>query len=247
MKDEFNEDFLNWLTGFFEAEGSLTIASRGDIQIVITQGYRDIHTLYYIKNTLQFGRVIKQGPYTFRFVIQDKENIIIFLSLIYNRIVTEHKLLNYNIFINYCNSKYSVDMPLQLNCTKTNLESAWLSGFVDGDGCFSISYVLTKGKFKIRFIVSQQCDLSFLKIILPQGSCEYNNSNGNCDFVITCLNTASEFKFKEVIDYFNRFPLKTSKNNSFSLWYYILNQLLFTKMDSNKESSMKTLSKLINQ
>lgn len=247
MNSKLDKNFINWLVGFFEAEGSLTIVSRGDLQIVITQGYKNISTLYLIKEALGFGRVVKQGPTTFRYIIQDRDSIITFLGMLYNRIVLNHKLIKYNDFVSCSNSKFNLNMPLQNKVAVIDLENSWLSGFTDGDGCFNVSYILTKKKFKFRFILSQQCDLSFLIKIFPQGACEYNNSNRNHDFVITSLDKSKDFKFKEVIEYFQKFPLKTTKNNSFYLWQYIINQLNFTKMDSNKLAAMKILSKLINE
>jgi len=65
--------FLGWLIGFSEGEGSFILAKRGDLAFVITQSTTDVQSLYYIKDNLGFGKVIKQSikQNTHRFIIQD--------------------------------------------------------------------------------------------------------------------------------------------------------------------------------
>ena len=49
-----------------------------------------------------------------------------------------------------------------------------------------------------------------------------------------------------VITYFQKYPLKTQKKNSYALWFYLQNQILKTKVNAQKEASIKSLCKLIN-
>ena len=66
-----------------EGDGSFTTAKRGDVYFVVVQDYRDIQVLHMIQKTLGFGKVIKQGKTTSRFVVQDKKGLYL-LCLLFN-------------------------------------------------------------------------------------------------------------------------------------------------------------------
>ncbi len=257
LSDDEKKHFIEWFIGFCEAEASFTISQRGDLHFVITQGYRNVFILYKIKAYLNIGRVLKQGTQTFRFVIQDYHGLKQIIHIFNGRLVLEKRKLAFKNFIQAFNLYYGDSLVYQDTIVKPSLNDAWISGFTDGDGCFSISYILTKKKFLIRFILSQQEDISFFKEIFNLGSIEYNSSNQNYSFVISdwspnfqkpsvCFNKQTNPNIIVIINYFQHFRLKTSKVNSYALWFYIQNQLFYTKMTPLKEVSLKSLCKLIN-
>lgn len=238
--------FFDWFVGFFEAEGSFTVSKRGDLQIVITQGYANISVLYYIKQVLGYGHVYKQSARVFRYVVQDKDNLIKILEILNGNLVLQHRIDKLSYFVEQFNTRYELDLKAISIRRLITLNDGWLCGFCDGDGCFSVSWLETKKQFKTSFIVSQLEDLLFIKQILSEGNCEYNKSNGCCSFVIYSLSNWYKFKFQEVIDYFSKFSLKTTKRNSFHLWYYVVNQIYFNELTAERIASIKGLSKLIN-
>src|ERR1700709_2432854 len=69
--------FLEWFVGFTEGAyarlrpGSFIVSTRGNLMFVITQSTADIQVLHYIEQELGFGRVIKQGHKTSRFIVQE--------------------------------------------------------------------------------------------------------------------------------------------------------------------------------
>ena len=146
---------------------------------------------------LNKGRVIKQGPRVFRFVIQDQQGLKHMIDFLNGSVVLQKTKKKLKMFIEAYNKFYT---KAGLNKTRPNnisvkyietemctvsLENSWLAGFTDGDGCFNISYIQTKNKFIIRFLVSQQEDLSFLRDIFQTGTIEYNKSTRNYSFVIS--------------------------------------------------------------
>src|ERR1700712_3337073 len=60
-------NFLTWFIGFTEGEGSFIVNNRGDLAFVITQSTSDLKVLYYIQETLGFGKVISQSAKTSRY------------------------------------------------------------------------------------------------------------------------------------------------------------------------------------
>ena len=60
-------EFLNWLIGLSEGDGSFISATRGNLYFVITQNTRDKQVLEYIQKELNMDKVIKQSNTTSRF------------------------------------------------------------------------------------------------------------------------------------------------------------------------------------
>lgn len=242
-----SDNLKYWLIGFLEAEGSFVVSSRGDLYFVITQGYRNLFILYYIRDMLGFGSVIKQSPTVFRYVVQDKEGLLKILNMVNGNLVLYKKRQQLEFFINKYNMKYGCALNYVDKLNIPTLNDAWVSGFADGDGCFSVSYIETKERFYIRFILSQKEDISFLKHVFGTGYNELNSYNQCYSFVVKDLCTSKVHNNEIVLDYFTRFPLKTTKLNSFSLWKYIINQLHNTKVTEEKKAGLKSLCKLVNK
>jgi hypothetical protein len=247
---EQNTDFTQWFIGFLEAEGSFTVSQRGDIQFVITQGYLNLFILYFIKAQLGFGRVIKQGSHTFRFVVQDYYGLLRIIHCVNGNLVLNNKKLAFQVFLDAFNKYYGTSILFFNHTVLPTLNDAWISGFTDGDGCFNICFDITKNKFVVRFILSQKDDIFFFKSIFGVGCVVHNGSTGSFNFVISdlapSLKHMSTPNVRVVIDYFQKFHLKTSKLNSYALWFYIQNQLFYTQLSPQKEAALKVLCKCIN-
>uniref|UniRef100_UPI0022FD945B hypothetical protein n=1 Tax=Drechslerella dactyloides TaxID=74499 RepID=UPI0022FD945B len=136
-------NWLTWFIGFSEGDGSFIVAKRGDIHFVVVQDTRDIQVLHMIQETLGFGKVIKQGATTSRYVVQDKKGLYL-LSLLFNgNLVTKRKIFSFKNF-NQAFNKYSNKGRLQFEAINFDasiviptLEDSWVSGFIDSEGCFS--------------------------------------------------------------------------------------------------------------
>lgn len=66
---EISISFLEWFVGFSEGDGSFVMNSRGNVTFVITQSIKNVETLFKIKEKLCFGKVIKQGITTYRYIV----------------------------------------------------------------------------------------------------------------------------------------------------------------------------------
>ena len=76
-----SQSFLEWLVGFAEGDGSFIENSRGNSIFVITQSTGDVQVLEYIKRNLGFGRIIKQGANTSRFIAEDIASVTLIVAL----------------------------------------------------------------------------------------------------------------------------------------------------------------------
>lgn len=248
----------DWLIGFIEAEGSFTITKRGDLQFVITQGYNNIHILYKIKQYFGYGRVIKQSKQVFRFVVQDGLYLKKVIEFLNGYLILKNKQTQLLKFIEAYNLFYNDNIIIKNNINKLTKNDSWLAGFIDGDGCFNITYNPITKVFRICFIISQKEDLNFIKELFDGiGIVSYDKKKdfweyricdyiGRKTFIRKNKNDYLYLLNDNIIYYFSNFILHTSKINSFSLWFYIVNQLRNNNLTHKKEKDLIFLLKYIN-
>ena len=158
-----DSSFLTWLIGFTEGDGCFTVAKRGDLSFVITQDTRDIQVLNMIQRELGFGKISKQGNTTYRFVVQDKKGLYLIAVLFNGNLVTPKKMESFQKFrrlLNEYNQKGSIRFPPILSAglyipRQPTLQDNWLCGFIDSEGCFSVS-IKRNLKFSICFHIAQK-------------------------------------------------------------------------------------------
>lgn len=69
------------------------------MSFVISQDYRNIFILYYIQDTLGFGRIIKQSSKVFSYVVQDQVGLSRIISLFNGHLVLSKKNLPLNLLL----------------------------------------------------------------------------------------------------------------------------------------------------
>ena len=89
-----SNNFLCWFVGLTEGEGCFIVNNRGDLCFVITQSTSDINVLYFIQETLGFGKVISQSIKTSRYVTQSKKEIEIIISIFNGNLVLPSRQKN---------------------------------------------------------------------------------------------------------------------------------------------------------
>lgn len=248
-------DFLTWLIGFSEGDGSLIVSSRGDISFVITQDTRDIQVLNMIQNNLKFGKVIKQGKTVSRFVVQDKIGLYLIALLFNGNLITLHKINRYKKFldnVNVYNNKGRIKLPninLSDFSVKPTLQDSWLAGFSDAEGCFSITIYSNSNRYSIIYDIAQkniegQSILYLIQDLFKVGKV-YNHSAPNVLYYrVNGLNDT-----RILFDYFDSShgTLKSKKLKSYLLWKILHDKLLNKDhLDSTKRYSLKVLASKIN-
>jgi hypothetical protein len=177
-----------------------------------------------IFHTLKFGRVIRQGKLTYRFIVEQKKLIELIILIFNGNMLLPSRINRFKNFLEVYNKKslkgkiilFQIEYIKSKN--EPSLNNAWLSGFTDAEGCFTVSIKNTTG-FSIRFILSQKHEENltfFSKLILlfNTGIIENHYHNNNYSYVISGLKNC--FKLLES-NYFENFNLKTNKNNSYLL------------------------------
>ena len=249
--------WLTWFIGFSEGDGSFIVSKRGDISFVITQDTRDIQVLYMIKDVLGFGQVIKQGVTTSRYVVQDKKGLYL-LSLLFNgNLVTNRKQISFKLF-NSAFNKYSNKGRLLFETisynplnVKPTLEDSWVSGFVDSEGCFSVTIYSKNNAYSIIFDVAQQAStklkkesgLELLLDLFKVGIIRKHNLGKDVFyFRVSGLSDTSR-----LFTYFDNHKLRSKKLKSYLLWRDLHSKILNKEhLDPTLRPSLKVLASKVN-
>lgn len=282
FKVKFNQDsdWLSWFIGFSEGDGAI-LEHKGRLSFVLTQ--KDDTVLHQICETLKIGKVKQfydnKGNRKYsRFIVSEYKGIFLLYLLFNGNIVLGarvNQLRKWNIGLNNASRfNYSLfyisELPKLIENTKEpKLNDAWLSGFTDAEGCFSVKIGNEKKAFYVQllFILDQKKEevalnkiaLLFSKThkavirtpnksaIITPSDAAIKTSNLKAPLITSNVklnpysikaalkktanmyrltfscNDKKNFISYKLINYFNRYKLKTSKKESFLIWTEILN------------------------
>lgn len=126
------------------------------------------------------------------------------------------------------------------------LHSYWITGFVDGEGCFSVSFTIRKNrKFPLEvrpsFSVSQTgkrfCPvLKKLQESFHCGGIRYSASDGTYKYEVRSLDDL----VKEIIPHFQKYPLQTPKREDFEKFAAVCS-LMKKNLHKNKQGLREIL------
>jgi LAGLIDADG endonuclease len=247
------ESFLEWLIGFTEGDGSFIVVTRGGLQFVISQSTSDLQVLHYILNNLCFGKIIQQSKIknTHRFIVQDMKHIMMICLLFNGNMVFFTRNAKFLIFLatyNIIALRRNLDIiPPIMNTILPTLNDAWLSGFTDAEGCFSLTLLSNSLAYHLRFILSKKWDINksiFIHIasLFNVGFISTHSAPNNWQYTVNGVkNTVSIFP------YFDQHALQTKKRDSYLLWKELRMQLInkdHLNLESRKE--MIKLAKRVN-
>ena len=205
---------LEWFIGFTEGDGSF-VKSNGRLFYILTQ--KEIVPLHKVKNLLGFGKVTYSREVG-RYIVTKKEQI--------EEII---KVFNGNLVLNKCRERFKIWIKetnsdlIDRESLLLNINSGWLSGFIDAEGCFNVnitknSKYTTGYRVRLRFFLDQKDEYKTLEEIRNiLGSGRITNRGKN-NFRLT-LDTFKSFP--KLIEYLEKNPLKTKKRIEYLKWYKI--------------------------
>lgn len=214
-----SKDFIYWLIGFTEGDGSFIIntnknRNNKNLEFKITQSSNDAQILFYIKKNLGIGSVSVQDKNnnTHQFRIRDKNGILKIINIFNGNIYLNKTQNKFKEFVEIYNETYKTNIKILENKNEPTLENAWLAGFTDAEGCFTISFIKNK-YFIIRYILSQKYEDNFMnKLALLLDGNTYILKCGTTNMVVNYLNLI------KIIKYLNKYGLKTKKLIIFRNW-----------------------------
>jgi hypothetical protein len=250
-KKNIDKHFLEWFIGFSEVSCLLKnnlqkkcsfIVSNNRLFFIINQKEEKI--LYTMKSTLGFGKVSTYKTYS-RFIVADKTNVD---KLIF--------IFNGNLLLNETNTLFKIWLQernrYSSNCIKylrkntnkfTVHDNSWLTGFIDAQGIFN---ALTQKKknthnVSLRFIIDETSEIHILekiKCFLKSGTMQQKFAVKNRYRLLVSHRKSHEI----LIQYLNKYPLRTGKKISFLRFCSILR---YTQDLHHYPKTLKKIERLI--
>lgn len=200
-------DFLTWLVGFTEGDGCFFISSRkSEMAFILVQGAANLILLENILNVLNLGYIIKQSVRVYRLIIQKRDELELILYFFNGNIVLPSKKIQFEKFLSTFLLKNKKNEIKYLNNRNwPDFDNAWLLGFVEAEGCFTVSLLNQSIAFRTRFLVSQKGDinlpiLSYLILIFETGFIEGHHVKDNYSYVVSGLKN-----IKNIYKYFDKY------------------------------------------
>ena len=210
-----SDNWLTWFIGFSEGDGAFLLDKNKRLRFVLTQ--KEVAILNHIHETLGVGRVKYFGKFN-RYFVDDVKGIAILISLFNGNLVLYKRKMQFKKWLDNYNTLELSNNVLPL------LNNAWISGFIDAEGCFNVTLFKRKSmvlgyQVKLRFMIDQKDSLNEMLIIKNQlnlfliprklkqviGTMYRIESNS---LIIVPL----------IIEYLNKFKLKSKKKESFDKW-----------------------------
>ena len=184
-KKQIDQNFLEWFIGFSEGDGSFIVShtsgkkndeSKDPQRLFFILTQKDVQILHFIRSFLGFGRVSSHGQY-FRYIVADIENIDRLILLFNGNLLLEKTNTRFEYWLQARNllharqSRSLIQLFPSFRQDKWRKEvlkeSAWLSGFIDAEGCFNFykRELADKNQFQVvcRFMLVQKGEYSFFQ------------------------------------------------------------------------------------
>ena len=243
--DEISDEWLTWFIGFSEGDGAFMTGKDERLVFVLTQ--KETAILNHIHETLGIGRVRTYGNYS-RYRVDDKEGIRVLTSLFNGNLVLDKRKIQVKKWLDVLNIE-------QINNNVTpSLSNSWLAGFIDAEGCFNVTLFKRKAmalgyQVKLRFMIDQKDCLNtmlFIKDLLNLFLTNRKLKEGSVG-VMHRIESNSFVKVPLIIEYLNKFKLKSKKQESFNKWVTVY-ELVKNKAHLTEKglSEIRKLSKEVN-
>lgn len=256
VHNDNSNNLASYLAGLFEGDGHIWIQNHKgkkahNPRFCITFGLKNQPLAKKLLCIIKSGFIrYKSKDNACVLVVSPVVGLKKIVNLINGQLKTPKIYQLYNL-IDWLNKNHSADInKLSLN-TDSLENSSWLSGFVDADGSFSVQYTKTEEGAKKRKIT---CRLRIEQRILdPITNDSYFYILNQISLFLNCklltrtqkstnntyytLTASSKVSLHIIINYFNKYPLYSSKHLDYKDWekvaYMILNNQHYTEQDIN--------------
>ena len=266
-----------YLAGLIEADGSFAVhdknskAKKYTPKLIIVFSLNDNPLAEKLASIIQVGKIYKkENQGSVLWSIKNSEDVIKIIHII-NGYMRTPKIESLHRAIAWYNDNMNTYIkPLDLDLSPIDSNS-WLAGFTDGDGNFSITLTDRKKKglatpkrvqpfFRIELRQNYHREVSivqggisyfeilhkiarYLKVNLYSRSREQKDK---IFYVYAVISHNSE-SHKKTIEYFDRYPLYSSKHLAYKDWKYIVEQIQMRNGKPLTPENIKDIQKIKDQ
>ena len=197
--DNNNNEFKYWLAGLIDGDGSLLVNKNKVLSCEVTVHERDVKALFKIKEKYH-GSVLKRSQVkAYRWRVSKRWIITKLYIDLNGKLITDGKIKQLKNFSAVLNIE-----PIIVDNYNFDITTAWLSGFMDADGSFTI-----RNTYTLTISISQKTSgvLYSIKEKLECGNVYYDKRGNTFNYAITDLKG-----IKKMLLYLDKNPLKTTKH-----------------------------------
>lgn len=260
--EKLNTHWFNWFLGFVEGNDCFTINDRGDLAFIITLREDNKFILEEIAETLEVGRVIVQTKHivpgrlwTYRYIVTSAKELHRIITIINGNLVFTRRKNEFKLFVEAYNKMLA---RVKINRKKKfedlsfieykessrmpEAEDAWLSGFTDANGYFTIKLLSNP---KVQFILTQKTNLNCNTYEVLD---HIKNNIFGCGTIhknkVIGLRVEGLKNIIKLFPYFNKFVLRTFKYNSYLRFKDIVERIKNKEhLDTEKREILKSIYK----
>lgn len=250
------KEFLEWFIGFSEGEGCFSESKRGKFLFSMTQASYDVQVLNYIQDNLGFGSIyLPSNRRVHRFWVSSTKDLYLLCLLFNGNMVFPTRSARFLAFLTSFNEKLlkkNILAPINpiMENVIPSLVDCWLLGLVDGEGCFSLTFLSNSNGFRLTFLITQkwEANKSALEQILSLFACHgfvycRNKKQDIWDLRVNGLKNCSA-----LFIYFDKYSLKSKKKDSYLRWKLIYSRLVKgDHLKNNTRQELIDLAKQINK
>jgi len=222
-KKAYTTDFIDWLVGFTEGDGSFEVKNETQrVSFIITQ--KDPKVLYFIKKELGYGQVYECKDTYWRYTVSSQEQIGYLIQLFTGQLRLEKTNRRFEAWVE-AYSKYNKlkeRITVERGVKKIDNNTAWLSGFIDAEGSFSAAQRSGRTTFRMKFSIKQKGEHETMKQLLlfagPNEKWGTLSKRGD----IGILEVDSIVRLRPLIKYIGKYPLHSQKGIAYVRWLKLL-------------------------
>lgn len=247
--------FLQWFVGFTEGDGTFTCESEGKknkMRLLFSIGQKDAKLIFKVKKRLGFGYVRRDREY-FYFCVDNRKGIQCLQALFNGNLVLPKRVAQFVSWVNY---KPEIQHPTFRLISKPilpSLEDAWISGFIEAEGCFYANLNTEKKLFTIKShkVTITQKDthgekaiLEHIKQLFKAKTQTYLVKPPDCFRIVIEALTCQII----MVEYLQRFCLLGKKRIAAFRWWRIHHMKLNkSHLESVNQNKLQRLCQSINQ
>ena len=262
--------FLEWFVGFSEGDGCFEKRmAEGRPRLSFAIGQKDPQLLYKIKTCLGFGKVAElnyhipliraeqrrgKGSGLYKFYVSDKKGIQRLMALFNGNLILPKTRNRYKEWVNYFDIEAvwsDFKFTYRKHTVIPSLETAWICGFTEAEGCFSAGLTTPSQRsiqdFRLtqKFSITQK-DIAGEEKVLEQIRDLFKSKTKLATVKDSCLRVeiTSIESHQYIAHYFQRFCLKGKKKITAFRWWRILllrsNKLHYEEANKSKVRRLVT-------
>jgi hypothetical protein len=232
-----SESFLEWFIGFFEGDGCFVVGSSGRLSAKIGQKEKKI--LEWIQFQFGFGNLSswqQNGEVFWHWKVDSLRSLDQLAILFAGNLILPKRQKQFVCWVETGKRKKMFQNLCQKPWLgKVSLTNAWLSGFIDAEGCFYAHFGPPSKSSKVPYSLKQKMTLTqkdfwggevsvfkqILNLVDSQTKISFFRNNKISEHNFIHIDICSLHSQKHLIDYLFIYRLRTSKYIAFRRWWRI--------------------------